>query len=84
MEEYTNDILQLTKLADIDTTPYGTDLKTIVYHPVDSKKIISVVDNNFVLWDLTNDGPQVSKPLVVSSSSNLIPRLSIHQVHCQY
>jgi len=60
MEEYTNDVLQLTKLADVDTTPYGTDLKTIVYHPTDSKKLISVVDNNFILWDLANERPQVS------------------------
>lgn len=59
IKEYTNDILQLNKLADIDTTPYGTDLKTIAYHPMDSKKIVSVVDNNFVLWDLT-EGPRVT------------------------
>lgn len=59
IKEYTNDILQLDKLADIDTTPYGTDLKTIAYHPMDCKKIVSVVDNNFVLWDLAN-GPQVA------------------------
>lgn len=63
IKEYTNDILQLDKLADIDTTPYGTDLKTIAYHPIDSKKVVSVVDNNFVLWDLT-EGPQV----LISSS----------------
>lgn len=59
IKEYTNDILQLDKLADIDTTPYGTDLKTIAYHPTDCKKIVSVVDNNFVLWDLANKEPQV-------------------------
>lgn len=58
IKEYTNDILQLNKLADIDTTPYGTDLKTIAYHPMDSRKAVSVVDNNFVLWDLS-EGPQV-------------------------
>lgn len=63
MKEYTNDILQLDKLADIDTTPYGTDLKTIAYHPMDSKRAVSVVDNNFVLWDLTEE-PQV---LILSS-----------------
>jgi len=51
--------LQLNKLADIDTTPYGTDLKSIAYHPTDSKKAVSVVDNNFILWDLANEGPQV-------------------------
>ncbi|XP_029667980.1 EARP and GARP complex-interacting protein 1 isoform X2 [Formica exsecta] len=59
IKEYTNDILQLYKLADIDTTSYGTDLKTIAYHPIDCKKIVSVVDNNFALWDLANKGLQV-------------------------
>ncbi|XP_012540737.1 EARP-interacting protein homolog [Monomorium pharaonis] len=58
IKEYNNDILQLNKLADIDTTPYGTDLKTIAYHPMESNKAVSVVDNNFVLWDLTGS-PQV-------------------------
>lgn len=58
IKEYINDILQLDKLAEIDTTPYGTDLKTIAYHPTDSKKAVSVVDNNFVLWDLIKE-PQV-------------------------
>lgn len=58
IKEYTNDILQLDKLAEIDTTPYGSDLKTIAYHPMDSKKAVSVVDNNFVLWDLIKE-PQV-------------------------
>lgn len=59
LPEYTNDIEQLEKLADIDTTPYGTDLKTIAYHPMDSTKAVSVVDNKFVLWDLLNGEPQV-------------------------
>ncbi|XP_014221007.2 EARP-interacting protein homolog [Trichogramma pretiosum] len=54
----TNDIVPLEKLADIDTTPYGNELKTITYHPTDSTKAVSVVDNNFVLWDL-NFKPQV-------------------------
>ncbi|XP_076643202.1 EARP-interacting protein homolog isoform X1 [Halictus rubicundus] len=59
LNEYTNDVENLLKLADIDTTPYGTDLKTIAYHPTDSTQAVSVVDNNFVLWDLGNNGPQV-------------------------
>lgn len=54
-----NDIVPLEKLADIDTTPYGNDLRTIAYHPVDGGKAVSVVDNNFVLWDLSFK-PQVS------------------------
>lgn len=56
------DILHLQKLADIDTIPYGADLKTIAYHPTDSKKACSVVDNNFVLWDLASETPKVRSP----------------------
>lgn len=59
LKEYTNDVESLKKLADIDTTPHGTDLKTIAYHPMDSTKAVSVVDNKFILWDLTDNGPQV-------------------------
>lgn len=57
--EDANEILQLEKLTDIDVTPYGTDLRTIAYHPTDTTKAISVVDNNFVLWDLADNGSQV-------------------------
>ncbi|CAL7944372.1 unnamed protein product [Xylocopa violacea] len=60
LKEYTNNVENLEKLADIDTTPYGTDLKTIAYHPMDSTKAVSVVDNNFVLWNLADNGPQAS------------------------
>ncbi|KAJ8672709.1 hypothetical protein QAD02_003969 [Eretmocerus hayati] len=53
-----NDIVPLEKLADIDTTAHGIDLKTITYNPTDGAKAVSVVDNNFVLWDI-NFKPQV-------------------------
>lgn len=59
LKEYTNDIENLKNIAEIDTTPYGIDLKTIAYHPMDSTKAVSVVDNKFILWDLANNGPQV-------------------------
>ncbi|KZC14191.1 PREDICTED: protein TSSC1 [Dufourea novaeangliae] len=59
LKEYTNDVEDLKKLADIDTTSYGTNLKTIAYHPTDSLKAVSVVDNNFILWDLADNGPEV-------------------------
>lgn len=59
LKEYTNNVESLKNLADIDTTPYGTDLKTIAYHPMDSTKAVSVVDNKFILWDLAENGPQV-------------------------
>ena len=56
--EDVNDIVPLEKLAEIDTTPFGSDLKNITYHPADESKAVSVVDNNFVLWDFSSN-PQV-------------------------
>lgn len=56
----TNNIEKLNKLGDIDTTPYGNELKTIVYHPIEGDKVVSVVDNKFILWNLDEAGPQVS------------------------
>lgn len=56
----TNNIENLIKLGDIDTTSYGNELKTIVYHPMEGDKAISVVDNNFILWHFNEANPQVS------------------------
>lgn len=59
LDEYTTDIVHLNKISDIDTTPYGNELKTIVYHPMEGSKAVAVVDNNFVLWHLNECTPQV-------------------------
>lgn len=59
LEDYTNDIENLEKISDMDTTAYGNDLKTIVYHPMEGTKAVAVVDNNFVLWSLDGPRPQV-------------------------
>ncbi|KAK0090614.1 hypothetical protein PV325_010580 [Microctonus aethiopoides] len=60
LDEYTTDIVHLNKISDIDTTSYGNELKTIVYHPMEGSKAVAVVDNNFVLWHLNECTPQVS------------------------
>ncbi|OAD53700.1 Protein TSSC1 [Eufriesea mexicana] len=49
LKEYTNDIENLKNIANIDTTPYGTDLKTIAYHPMDSTKAVSVATTSGTL-----------------------------------
>lgn len=58
--QFTNDIIALEKVADIDTTQYGNDLKCIAYHPTDGSKAVAVVDNHFVLYDLANDTVKVT------------------------
>ncbi|XP_011296692.1 protein TSSC1 [Fopius arisanus] len=50
----------LVKLGDIDTTPYGNELKTIIYHPMDGAKAVAVVDNKFALVTLDEASPQFS------------------------
>lgn len=56
----TYDTVPLEQISKIDTTPYGSDLRTILYHPTDERKAVAIVDSNFVLWDL------VSSPEVVT------------------
>lgn len=73
LNESSNEILKLEKLADIDTTPYGNELKIIAYHPSDESKAVSVVDNNFILWDLKNDNPQV---VTVGTSGKTSPKFT--------
>ncbi|XP_046609070.1 EARP-interacting protein homolog [Neodiprion virginianus] len=53
-----HEIQKLENAAEIDTTTYGSDLRIITYHPTDGTKIVSVVDNNFVLWDLAASAPK--------------------------
>ncbi|XP_066592173.1 EARP-interacting protein homolog [Prorops nasuta] len=60
INEQLNDISDLNKVADIDTSEYGSDLKTIAYHPTDGTKVVSVVDNHFILWDLAESAPQIT------------------------
>lgn len=67
LPEFTNDIEHLNKVAEIDTTSHGVDLKTIAYHPTDSTKAVAVVDNKFILWDLHNSGPQASTSGILAS-----------------
>ncbi|KAI4481675.1 PREDICTED: protein TSSC1 [Polistes canadensis] len=74
IKEYTNDSIQLEMLAEIDTTEYGSDLKTIAYHPMDGTKAISVVDKCFALWDLGNSKPQVAVSGVLSGKN--LPRFT--------
>lgn len=70
LEEYTNDIENLQKLADINTMPYGKDLKTIAYHPMDSTKAVSVVDNRFILWDIAKTGAQVTTDFLILQTTS--------------
>ncbi|XP_043278436.1 EARP-interacting protein homolog [Venturia canescens] len=58
---------QLQKLADIDTTSHGVDLKVITYNPTEESKLVSVVDDRFVLWDMSSEKAQEVSVGVLSS-----------------
>ena len=39
-------------LCDLDTAPYGKEVKVSTFHPTDGSRVMSVVDNNFLLFDV--------------------------------
>jgi hypothetical protein len=44
----------LELVCQLDTEPYGQDVKVACFHPTDGSIAASVVDNKFVIWDLNH------------------------------
>ncbi|KAG8224969.1 hypothetical protein J437_LFUL009703 [Ladona fulva] len=42
----------LDHLSLLDTSEYGKDVLCTVFHPTEGNRVVSVVDNQFILWDL--------------------------------
>lgn len=51
--ENPNDIESLEIVTSFDTKEYGNDIKTTEFHPNDVTKAASVIENNIVLWDIS-------------------------------
>ncbi|XP_063226400.1 EARP-interacting protein homolog [Bacillus rossius redtenbacheri] len=55
----------LEQLAQLDTEKLGRDVRITAFHPSDGSRAVSVVDNHFVLWDLSaGDGKEVCSGLL--------------------
>lgn len=42
-------------ITKLDTSSYGNDVKSIVWHPVEGNQLISLVDEYILLWDIGNN-----------------------------
>ncbi|XP_071447895.1 EARP-interacting protein homolog [Hetaerina americana] len=42
----------LDQLSLLETNEYGKDVLCTVFHPTEGNRVVSVVDNHFILWDL--------------------------------
>ena len=50
----------LERLCDLDTAQYGKELKVSAFHPSDESRVMSIVDNYFLLFDVGESSPQAS------------------------
>lgn len=63
----------LELLCDLDTSQYGKEVKVSSFHPTDGSRIMSVVDNHFLLFDVGESSPKVYYyPLVSINQSKLM------------
>lgn len=51
--ENPDSIDNLEIVTKFDTSEYGSEIKTTEFHPNDPAKVASVIDNNVVLWDIS-------------------------------
>ncbi|XP_023231899.1 EARP-interacting protein-like isoform X2 [Centruroides sculpturatus] len=42
-------------VTKLETASYGSDVKSIVWHPVEGNQLISLVDEHILLWDVANN-----------------------------
>ncbi|XP_069676669.1 EARP-interacting protein homolog isoform X2 [Periplaneta americana] len=47
-----NELPAVELVCQLDTEPFGQEVKVTCFHPTDGSKAASVVDNKFVVWDL--------------------------------
>jgi len=52
--ENPDSIENLEVVTKFDATEYGNEIKTTEFHPSDATKAASVIDNNVILWDISD------------------------------
>jgi len=40
------------EVCKFDTQTYGSDVRITTFHPTDNTRVMTVVDNHFLLWDI--------------------------------
>ncbi|XP_049763235.1 EARP-interacting protein homolog [Schistocerca cancellata] len=49
----------LELLCNFDTEQYGKEVKVTDFHPTDGKRAVTVVDNQFVVWDIAESSSKM-------------------------
>ncbi|KAF7273213.1 hypothetical protein GWI33_014065 [Rhynchophorus ferrugineus] len=68
--ENPNDIENLEVVTTFDTKEYGNDVRTTEFHPNDVAKAASVIDNNVVLWDISETQAKCIRKMQLEGKHN--------------
>ena len=63
-----NELPALDLVCELDTQKYDQDVKVTCFHPTESSKFSSVLENRFLIWDLKSG----SNPKVILSFKVII------------
>lgn len=50
---------KLDLLTLLPTSDFGNEIKNTVFHTTDAEKVLSVIDNHFVIWDMNGSDTKV-------------------------
>ncbi|CAG9771069.1 unnamed protein product [Ceutorhynchus assimilis] len=68
--ENPDNIENLEILTKFDTSQYGSEIKTTEFHPNDPAKVASVIDNNIILWDVSETDAKPIKSFQLEGKHN--------------
>lgn len=68
--ENPDDIENLEVVTKFDTSEYGNEIKTTEFHPSDPTKAASVIDNNVILWDISESQGKSIKQIQLDGKHN--------------
>lgn len=69
-EENPSEIESLEVVNKFNTEKYGHDIKTSEFHPNDANKLVSVMENQLVLWDISDLEAKPVNNIVLEGKNN--------------
>lgn len=74
-DDISDQIENLDILVDFDTANFGSEVKTIEFHPSDETKSVCITDSQIVLWDITGSSLKCALNVVLEGKNN--PKFTI-------
>ncbi|KAF5274412.1 hypothetical protein FQA39_LY07292 [Lamprigera yunnana] len=65
-----DNIENLEFVTKFDTISFGNDIKTTEFHPNDKTKVVSVTDNQVVVWDVSSENAQSISNILLEGKNN--------------